>query len=141
MIRDQRPLSEIALAKCLEDGWLCKDYYYYLNDRVFFWPTLERLNPHFNRYEDEKPLIIRLNTRDVITLNKNVKFSRLNSGATRPNAYLGGIAPKRGKNTFVVAPSFQFPIRKVAEVTFDVKCVLPQKVMYSSSPVGSWKNV
>ena len=121
-LRDQRPISEVALPKCLTDGWSTGDFLHHLNDRVFMWPTLERLGRHFKRYEIEKPVIFRFSTKDILKANPHVKFCRLNSGATRPNSYLGGIAPERGPNTFLPANKYTFPIRLIAEVTFEKKC-------------------
>jgi hypothetical protein len=99
-IRDQHTISEIALPKCLEDGMQCADYYELLNGRVFLWPTIQRLERHYARYASERPVLIRFKAGELLELNPHVEFSRLNSGATRPNSYLGGIAPPRGRNTF-----------------------------------------
>lgn len=35
-IRDQKPLSILALSKCLTDGWSPADFIRHLNNRVFF---------------------------------------------------------------------------------------------------------
>jgi hypothetical protein len=121
-LRDQRPISEVALPKCLTDGWSVGDFLYHLNDRVFMWPTLERLGRHFKRYEKEKPIIFRFSTEEMLQSNPHVKFCRLNSGATRPNSHLEGIAPERGPNTFLSAKDYTLPARSVAEVTFEKKC-------------------
>ena len=53
-LRDQRPISEKALSKCLTPGWNVGDFLYHLNDRVFMWPTLDRLWRHYNRYNTYK---------------------------------------------------------------------------------------
>lgn len=42
-IRDQIPMNENALRKCLLDGLQPADWYRLLNQRVFFWPSKERL--------------------------------------------------------------------------------------------------
>lgn len=123
-LRDQRPISEKALAKCLTDNWKVEDFLFHLNNRVFMWPTIGRLERHFNRYKDEGPVIFRFSTEQMIEANPHVKFCRLNSGATRPNSYLGGIAPPRGKDTFLSAEDFNFPAGAVAEVTFEEYCDL-----------------
>ncbi len=123
-IRDQQPISMVALPKCLTDGWNVGDFLHHLNDRVFMWPTLKRLWSHFNRYENEKPVIFRFSTRELLEANPHVKFCRLNSGATRANSYLGGKAPERGSQTFQIAENFNFPIGNVAEVTFEKECVV-----------------
>ncbi len=121
-IRDQKPISEINLAKCLTDGWSIGDFLYHLNDRVFMWPTVVRLWSHFRTYADENPVILRFSTKNIFDANPHVKFCRLNSGATRSNSYLGGAPPMRGAATFLPAAEFNNAVREVAEVTFEKTC-------------------
>lgn len=135
-IRDQQPISPVALPKCLTQGWTMADFLYHLNDRVFMWPTLKRLWSHFNRYVSENPVIFRFSTRDIIENNVHVKFCRLNSGATRANSHLGGKAPDRGENTFVSAEQFDRSPGKVAEVTFEHQCLISGPFSYSDRPDG-----
>ena len=42
-IRDQKPMSDAALRRCLQDGMTPEEWYRLLNGRVFFWPTRSRL--------------------------------------------------------------------------------------------------
>ncbi|MDO1449641.1 hypothetical protein Q0590_25410, partial [Rhodocytophaga aerolata] len=133
-LRDQKPISEKALGKCLTDNWSVGDFLYHLNDRVFMWPTLDRLWRHFNRYEQENPIIFRFSTHELLDANPHVKFCRLNSGATRANSYLGGKPPERGSNSFMPALLFEFAVREVAEVTFENKCVIDGPFWKSSRP-------
>lgn len=138
-IRDQNPISPVALSKCLTNGWNCGDYVEYLNQRVFTWPTVNRLERHYNRYESENPCIFRFSTGVLLELNQHAEFSRLNSGATRANPYLGGLAPERGPETFLPARHYpRFP-STVAEVTFVDSCRLPDDFRVSYSPDGPWK--
>jgi hypothetical protein len=140
-LRDQKPISEKALAKCLTDGWEVSDFLYHLNNRVFMWPTLDRLRRHFNRYKEEKPVIFRFPTEKLLAINSHVLFCRLNSGATRANSYLGGKAPARGRQSFLPADQFQHAVREVAEVTFPKYCDISMDLAYSSSPDGKYKLV
>lgn len=133
-LRDQQPISEKALAKCLTDDWAVGDFLYHLNDRVFMWPTLDRLWRHFNRYKEEEPIIFRFSTREILEKNPHAKFCRLNSGATRPNSYLGGIAPQRGATTFLSAADYKLPVGSVAEVTFESYCDVNFKFHCSNAP-------
>lgn len=137
-LRDQRPISEKALAKCLTNNWSVGDFLFHLNDRVFMWPTLDRLWKHFTRYEQERPIIFRFSTSDIIEANPHVKFCRLNSGATRPSSYLGGIAPLRGAESFVVADQFDRQVRDVAEVTFENECKIAGPIWSSARPDGDF---
>lgn len=138
-LRDQRPISEKALSKCLTHDWTCEDYYEYLNNRVFTWPTLERLQRHYQRYILERPKILRFSTEFAIPLNPNPKFCRLNSGATRANSYLGGIPPYRGPETFLSAHEYELSPNSVAEVTFENEFILPNEFCISDNPGANWK--
>jgi hypothetical protein len=139
-IRDQHTLFKKALPKCL-DGMEQEDYYELLNYRVFLWPTPERLSRHYARYASEKPVLLRFATGDVLKLNPYVEFSRINSGATRPNSRLGGIAPRRGLKTFQSAEYCKYTFRKIAEVTVPQKCVLPSTFQSATHPDGPWSNI
>jgi len=140
-LRDQRPISEKALAKCLTDGWSVGDFLFHLNDRVFMWPTLDRLWRHYNRYEAETPWIFRFPTKEIIEANPHVQFCRLNSGATRANSYLGGKPPARGSQTFLAADQFNFSVRDVAEVTFPNYCNIDVDFQVGTAPNSDFKSV
>lgn len=140
-VRDQRPISERALAKCLSNGMTVGDYLELLNERIFFWATTDRLNRHYVRYRDEKPTILRFKTADIISLNSNVELCRLNSGATRANYHLGGKPPLRGRETFSSAARFSGAIGAVAEVTLVDRCILPSSIHKATSPYGPWRLV
>jgi hypothetical protein len=139
-IRDQRPISEKLLANCLLGGLVLGDYYELLNDRVFFWPTLQRLRRHYDRYEPEGPTILRFRTEDLLALN-HVELSRLNSGATRANSYLGGVAPPRGRETFRSPDNYEHGISSIAEVTVEGYCTLPDNFEQAPSPDGPWTEI
>jgi hypothetical protein len=140
-IRDQKPISIKVLSRCLTDGWKYSDFIEFLNKRVFFWPTMNRLERHFNTYVAEKPIILRFNTEDLLEINNHAQFCRLNSGATRCNSYLGGNAPQRGPKTFLTASDYTLGIGTVAEVTFPGECKLPKDYWQSRSPGGPWKKI
>lgn len=139
LLRDQRPISEIALAKCLTDGWLVADFLYHLNNRVFTWPNLDRLSRHFKRYANEEPVIFRFSSKEMILANPHVKFARLNTGATRPNSHLGGIAPERGSKTFMKASDYFLNVNTVAEVTFEKFCVIAGEYGIDKHPEGCFQ--
>jgi len=141
LIRDQRPLSEKALPKCLDDGLIPEDYYKLLNDRVFLWATVLRLCRHHDRYRSEDPVLLRFPTAELLRLNPDVEFSRINSGATRANSYLGGIAPRRGRETFQIAANCAYGISSIVEVTVRQRCILPERFELASNPEGPWNGV
>lgn len=137
-IRDQRPLNA-ALDKCLTPGWTREMFIFHLNSRVFFWPNLNRLNIHFSRYQNEKPIILRVKLEEAIEYNPNPLLCRLNSGATRPLGSLGGKAPLRGEGTFLSVQNFNLNTRDIAEVTFEHEFIIPENIKISNSPGGKWK--
>jgi hypothetical protein len=141
LIRDQRPLSEKALPKCLDDGLTPEDYYELLNDRVFLWATVSRLCRHHDRYRSEDPVLLRFPTAELLRLNPDVEFSRINSGATRANSYLGGIAPRRGRATFQPARDYAYGVSSIVEVTVRQRCILPERFELASNPEGPWNGV
>jgi hypothetical protein len=138
LIRDQRPLSEKALLKCLDGGLSPEDYYELLNDRVFLWVTLPRLSRHHDRYVSEDPVLLRFSTAAILQLNPNVEFSRINSGATRANSRLGGIASRRGRATFQLAEDYVYKVSSIVEVTVRQRCFLPDRFEWASNPEGPW---
>ncbi|MFB9841106.1 DUF7002 family protein [Mucilaginibacter ginsenosidivorans] len=135
-IRDQKPISEKNLVKCLTDGWDCARFYDHLNDRVFMWSKPEYLNNHYKTYEHEGPIILRFNTDSILAANPHVKFCRLNSGATRSSSHHNGAPPPRGIDTFQPAETFDFLPSQVKEVTFENECILTGDIYVSDSPYG-----
>src|SRR5258708_18344731 len=117
------------------------DYLYLINERVFMWATLDRLDRHFNRYRNEHPSIMRFQTGDILKLNPHVEFCKINSGATRPNFHLGGVAPRRGHETFQSVAQYSGNYSSVAEVTFPGKCKLPRVCCISKKPTGPWQEL
>jgi hypothetical protein len=136
-IRDQQPITR-ALDRCLTDNWTREQFIYFLNQRVFTWPNLKRLNIHFSRYESEKPVILKLSTEEVLKLNPNPLVTNLNSGATRCIPKYRG-APPRGKDTFQLIPDYLGTPSSVAEVTFMNECLLPKKMEIGFHPDGPWE--
>ena len=140
-IRDQQPISEIVLARSLTHNWSKEDFIFHLNSRVFFWPNLNRLQRHFDRYEDEQPIIFRFNSSDILNLHPEAEFCRLNSGATRCSSHWGGNAPERGPATFVTAANYPLSPSTVAELTVPNFSHLPSTFWTSNSPNGPWMPV
>jgi hypothetical protein len=140
-IRDQLPISLVVLERSLADGLNSGDFLELLNSRVFWWPTKNRLERHFKRYESENPVIIKVITQEMLDINNNVEFCRLNSGATRCHPAYGGNAPTRGKTTFLPPDLYQLNYASIAEVTFPKECNLPSNIWIGSTPEGPWKKI
>jgi hypothetical protein len=142
-IRDQRPLSLKILDGCLDKGVSKEDFISYLNSKVFMWGKMAGLESHYARYiaQDENPIILRFNTEEVFSLNKEPKFTRLNSGAPRSSSYLGGKGSPRGLSTFESAIDYSSSAGTINEVVFDEQCVLPETIYLGYKPQGPFKNV
>lgn len=145
VIRDQSPLYEGNID--LQGGWSFEDVIESLNDRVFFWPgRLTGPNDygerHFERYRDEDPAIVRVNTALVVGCNENAEpeFCKYNSGSPRCS---GGNRIPRGPATFVTAAAATFLASQVVEVTFPKGVLLPPgSVEYCRlSSWGHWQAV
>lgn len=137
-IRDQDPISMKSLARAAK---VPGDFLEILNQRVFFWPTLKDLNIHFERYRDEKPIILRFSTADIVELNSQPEFCHLNSGAPRCSPHYGGNPAPRDRSIFKIAQNFDLPKGRVREFTLVGSADLPLKFWKSSSPLGPWEEV
>lgn len=108
VVRDQKPMRDADLKRCLEDGMPPRDWYRLLNSKVFFWLTEERLEtllgarayrhrPHTTIVLDAGPLIVDCAQR--------VLLSPMNSGCTTPFAH------PRGRKTFLPLSEYPFSDR------------------------------
>ena len=97
IIRDQKPMDDAGLRKCLLDGLSPEDWYRLLNRRVFFWLTRSRLDRLLNArpYRNLEHDVLELDTAPLVAAYQNaITFSPINSGATRP------FPAPRGRATF-----------------------------------------
>lgn len=142
-IRDQYPLNLKILGKCLEGNCTIEQFVGYLNSKVFFWGKMAGLKSHYARYiaQNESPVILRFDTKDLFDLNAPPKFTRLNSGAPRASSYLGGKGSPRGLNTFLPAEQFEHGAGSVNEVVFDKFAILPNNIMIGKHPDGPFKKI
>lgn len=142
-IRDQRPLSVAIVSKALEKGCTVEDFIYLLNNMIFFWAKPQDLQTHFNRYanEGEYPIILRVNTIELVDINTSPLFCKVNSGGPRCSSYLGGNPVERGYNTFQFAQEFQYTPSAVREVTFKNQCHLPESLYLGKQPDGRFKKL
>jgi hypothetical protein len=140
-LRDQAPLHQGNMR--LLDGWTFQDVIDDLNNRIFFWPG-RATGPisygirHFERYEHERPIIIRISSADLFAVNSRrpPEFCRFNSGSPRCS---GGVGSPRGAGTFVTAAVAEFTAGKVVEVTFRREISLPRQVEIGNFPLGPWR--
>ena len=108
VVRDQKPMSEKALLKCLEK-LTPRQWYKLLNGMVFFWPTEKRLGTFLNAraYRDDAHCVLVVSTAELVQQHQEkLLLSPINSGSTvmypRP----------RGRATFLPIPDYPFQDRK-----------------------------
>jgi len=141
MVRDQAPLHRGAIG--FEDGHTFDEFVESLNRRVFFWPGTDE-GPitygirHFERYENENPVLLRVSFQSLLTANPSVEpyYCGYNSGS--PRCSYGNRSP-RGGRTFLRADEFAGTPSKVVEVTFKNPLILPPDVQRARHPLGPWR--
>jgi hypothetical protein len=105
VIRDQKPMSEGALNKCLQDGLTPRDWYRILNERTFFWLSRDRLRRllRARAYRGRPQTILTLETRSLVEAHGDrIELSPINSGATIFNPV------PRGLRTFLPIEKYDF---------------------------------
>ena len=121
IIRDQKPMSEKALLKCLV-GTTPRDWYALLNRRVFFWVTEHRVLTLLGAraYKDLDHDVLTIDTFALLERYRTrVALSPINSGSTVYNPQ------PRGLDLFRPLDSYPFEMRQkygrnaVAELTID----------------------
>ena len=144
VIRDQDKLHRGNTG--VPSGFTFEDLIETLNSRIFFWPGFIGGRPisygirHFERYQNEKPAIIRIRFEALLAANSGVvpRFCRYNSGS--PRCSNGNRSP-RGPDTFLLAPDFPETPSKVVEVTFEQVIALPQDAQCGPTPEGPWRSL
>ena len=107
VVRDQKPMNEAGLRKCLRDGLTPREWYRMLNSKVFFWETRERLEKMLRAraYKNMWHTVLVVDTESLLAdCRDRVTLSPINSGSTlfRP--------PPRGRDTFL--PPGEYPFRR-----------------------------
>lgn len=104
-VRDQSPMSDAALRRCLDGGLAPSDWYGLLNGRVFFWVSAARLRKLLGAraYRGKAHCVLTLDTASLLAAHRGrVELSPINSGAT---IFSG---PRRGRDTFVPLDAYPF---------------------------------
>jgi hypothetical protein len=108
MIRDQNPMSDSGLLKCL-CGMTPRDWYELLNRKVLFWVREERVRQLLDAmmYRNSAHTVITLDTASMLKVHQDrITLSPINSGSTlydpRP----------RGADTFLPLHEYPFDDRK-----------------------------
>ncbi len=104
VIRDQKPMSDAALRKCLQN-MEPREWYETLNRKVFFWLTRERLLTLLSAraYRNREHCVLTLDTALMVERHLcRITLSPINSGCTVPNPQ------PRGRQTFLPVESYPF---------------------------------
>ena len=119
VIRDQKPMTDTALERCLEDDLKPRDWYLLLNRRVFFWPSWKRLSVLLGAkaYRDRKHDVLEVDSKSLVRdYRDKITLAPINSGSAR------NLQP-RGKRTFSRIPNYPYSARpknnRLAELAVD----------------------
>jgi hypothetical protein len=94
VVRDQLPMDDGGLRRCLKDGLSPEDWYRLLNAKVFFWFTRHRLLRLLNAgtYRNEEHDVLELEAQQLVAAHRErIWFCPMNSGCTKPFAHPRGI--------------------------------------------------
>lgn len=103
IVRDNKPMSDKGLLKCLEDGLTPVDWYRRLNTKSFFWVERERLDRLLGAraYALQPQTVLTIDTAAMLEAHRDaVRLSPINSGQT---LY---VPQKRGNGTFMRVEDF-----------------------------------
>lgn len=126
VLRDQIPMRDSALQACLQDMEI-PAWYRLLNERVFMWASLDRVETLLSAraYRKSEHLILTIDTKKLLAAyEKQVYLSAINSGATLYTP------PARGAFTFSTLAEYERinGRKRVVEVT--VKYAIPDMAKY-----------
>jgi hypothetical protein len=102
VIRDNKPMSDKALDRCLVD-MAPREWYELLNSRCFFWCTVRRLESMLTAvsYRNQAHTVLTVDTALLVERHSNeIELSTINTGST---LY---VPPKRGRHTFIALMDF-----------------------------------
>ena len=105
VIRDQKPMDESGLTRCLEDGLTPQDWYRLLNGKVFFWLTPGRLYRllEASPYRDTEHEVLEVEASALTaTYRSEITLCAINSGNTKP------FPAKRGRLTMLPIDDYPY---------------------------------
>lgn len=119
VLRDQVPMPPERLEKALEGGITPDEWYYIINERVFFWAEEHRLLRLLNArlYRDLEHDVLTIDTESLIKAHfENIRICHMNSGNTFPAPH------KRGADLFKKIEDYETrangnPSKPVVEIT------------------------
>lgn len=85
VVRDNKPMFEASLVKCLQDGLTPRDWYEILNRKSFLWVERERLERLLKAkaYANDPQVVLTVDTKSLVERHrKSILLSAINSGQT-----------------------------------------------------------
>jgi hypothetical protein len=124
VVRDQLPMDDVGLRRCLPPHLVPADWYRLLNQKVFFWLKRERLIKLLKAgtYRDRAHTVIEVSTRALVEAHRErIWFCPMNSGCTKPYPH------PRNEQTFRRIPDYPYsswrkrrqPGERVVELAID----------------------
>lgn len=107
IIRDQKPMSDTALLKCLQDGLTPQQWYETLNSKTFFWTSRQRLRRLLaaRAYRNQPQTVLTLRTSSLVEAHRErILLSPINSGSTIFDPQ------PRGHDTFLPIQDYPFDV-------------------------------
>ena len=103
VIRDQEPMDDKGLRRCLPDDITPEDWYRLLNGKVFFWATPDRLETLLRAYRESRHTILFIDTAALVqSYGQEITVTTMNTGATKPFPH------PRGHDSFVELSKFDY---------------------------------
>lgn len=105
VIRDQKPMQDHLLQRCLKDGLTPKDWYEILNSRSFFWLSAARIWRLLKAkaYRGAPQTVLTIDTAGLVAAHRDrIWLSPINSGSTLFNPQ------PRGNGTFQRVEEFPY---------------------------------
>lgn len=109
VIRDNKPMSDGQLAKCLQGGLVPAEWYRTLNKRTFFWLHRKRLWRllRAKAYRSSPHTILTIDTASLVATHRDrIRLSPINSGSTIMSAQ------PRGNDTFLPISDYPYAERR-----------------------------
>ena len=136
-VRDQRPMNDSTLRDCLPSDISPRQWYEFLNSKVFFWLSRDRLVRMSRAYVDAAREVIILDTRAIIDAYRGrISLSHMNSGCSIPWKH------RRSFETF--RPIADYPLAKRRQTAAEL-CVddaVPDAARFVQSVIeirgGTW---
>jgi hypothetical protein len=128
VVRDQLPMTDAGLLRCLPKHISPSDWYKMLNQKTFFWLTTDRLRRLLNAgtYRNKAHDVLEVTTQGILdNYFDKIWFCPMNSGNTKP------VPHPRDDKTFLRIPDYPYsdwkPKRARGDrvVEFAVDCGIP----------------